>query len=239
MRDNILNYFQGNFKSFYAKYFQNIKVLSGDECQVLCPFHDDHKPSFNFNIQNGQYFCHGCRKKGDIFHFYGKINSLDTKRDFEKILRGMAKDFGIPWESEQKRIVKTYDYIDANGKQLFQVCRMEPKDFRQRHRNGNDWVWNLKGIKRVLYRLQDVLKAKEVIIVEGEKDVDTLTDMGFIATTSPMGAKKWRDEYNEALKDKDIILIPDNDNEGREHMIRIAISLNGIVKSLKWCRKPN
>lgn len=54
-----------------------------------------------------------------------------------------------------------------------------------------------------------------------------------------MGVKKWRDEYNEALKGKDIVLIPDNDNEGREHMTQVAISLNGTAKSLKWLDLPN
>jgi len=53
-----------------------------------------------------------------------------------------------------------------------------------------------------------------------------------------MGAKKWRDSYNEALKGKDIVLIPDNDNEGREHMTQVAISLNGRSKSLKWVDLP-
>jgi hypothetical protein len=29
-------------------------------------------------------------------------------------------------------IVKTYDYVNAEGKLLYQVCRYDPKDFRQR-----------------------------------------------------------------------------------------------------------
>jgi len=117
---------------------------------------------------------------------------------------------------------------------------MEPKTFRQRHRNGSGkWTWNLKGIRRVLYNLPAVMKADEVFIVEGEKDSDNLAALGFLATTSPMGAKKWRDEYNEALKGKSVVLIPDNDNEGREHMTRVAQSLNGAAESLKWLELPN
>jgi len=240
MKDKIKNHFKGNYNSFYGKYLQQVKKIGGDEYKALCPLHNDTEPSLNFNNQTGKYFCHGCGKKGDAFHFYGKINSLDTRRDFSKILRGIASDFGIPWEEKKSRVVKTYDYRDVEGDLLFQVCRMEPKSFRQRRPDGKDgWVWNLKGIDPVLYRLPDILKAKEIIIVEGEKDVDTIRELSLDATTCPMGAKKWRDTYNEALKGKDVVLIPDNDNEGREHMAQVAISLNGTAKSLKWIELPD
>ena len=242
MKQKIQNYFQGNYASFYSKYLQNVKRINETEYITLCPFpsHNDTKPSFNFNKQTGQYYCHGCHKKGDAFHFYAKINGFDTRRDFSKILQGIAKDFGIPWEERKSRIVKTYDYLDTEGHLLFQVCRMDPKDFRQRRPDGkDDWIWNLKGIDPVLYCLPTLKDAQEIIICEGEKDADTIVNMGFIATTCPMGVKKWRYEYNEVLKDKEIILIPDNDNEGREHMTNVAISLNGTAKSLKWIELPD
>ena len=239
MKDKIKNHFSGNYKMFFDKYLPKTKQIGGNEYQAICPFHNDKIPSFNFDALTGRYFCHGCGKKGDIFHFYGKINGLDTSRDFAKVLKGISDDFGIAWEQKKSKFVKAYDYQDIDGKLLFQVCRMEPKDFRQRQPGSNgNWIWNLKGIEPVLYRLPKVLKADEIIIVEGEKDADNLSSIGFTATTSPMGAKKWRPEYNEALKGKNVVLIPDNDNEGREHMTRVAQSLNGNAKSLKWINLP-
>lgn len=243
MREQILNYFQNNYQAYYSKHLPDTKKVGGNEFKARCPFppHEDTNPSFNFNNQTGQYLCRGCGKKGDIFHFYGKLNSLDTKRDFPKILKGISKDFGIPWEEQKGRITKTYDYVNQDGNLLFQVCRVEPgkngksKDFSQRRPGPNgDWIWNLKGIEPVLYGLPEVLKAQEILIVEGEKDVDNIMALGFTATTNPMGAKSWKDSYNEPLKGKNIILIPDNDPEGREHMTQVAISLNGTAKSLKW-----
>ena len=96
----------------------------------------------------------------------------------------------------------------------------------------------MKGVRLVPYRLPEVLKASEVLIVEGEKDADNLVDLGFTATTSPMGAKKWREEYSGAFSDKDVVLIPDNDQDGREHMVRVASTLDGTTKSLKWVDLP-
>jgi len=136
-------------------------------------------------------------------------------------------------------LVKSYDYTDAEGNLLFQVCRFDPKGFEQRRPDGNGgWKWKLEGVKPVLYRLPDVLKADEVLIVEGEKDADNLIPLGFTATTNPMGAGKWRDAFNSALSGKSIILIPDNDQAGRQHMMDVARSLNGTSKSLKWLDLP-
>ncbi len=239
MKEKILNHFQGDFQKFYSKYLPNTKKIGGQEYQALCPFHADTKPSFNFNNETGTYFCHGCGKKGAMFHFYARTQDLDDRKDFPKILKSIASDFGIPFTEQQRKLVKTYDYTDQEGKLLFQVCRYEPKNFSQRRPDGNGgWIWDLKGIQTVLYRLPNLLKAEEVLIVEGEKDVDNLALLGFSATTCPMGAKKWKNHYNEFLKGKDLILCPDNDNEGREHMTQIAISVNGNSRSLRWLELP-
>lgn len=233
--ETIKAHFAGHYNAFYGKYLPSIKKIGGQEFSALCPFHDDTNPSFNFNNDNGQFFCHGCGKKGNIIHFFAKLHNLNEKHDFPKILKQIAADFGIPDDEVQPKLVKTYDYLDEEGKLLFQVCRYEPKTFKQRHGNGTGkWIYNLEGIRRVLYRLPDVLKASEVVIVEGEKDSDNVSELGFCGTTCPMGAKKWRPEYSESLKDKDVILVPDNDDEGRTHMLRVAQSLQGIAKSIKW-----
>ncbi|MDP6494877.1 MAG: hypothetical protein QGI09_05565, partial [Dehalococcoidia bacterium] len=99
----------------------------------------------------------------------------------------------------KRRISATYDYTDEDGTLLFQTVRYDPKDFAQRQPDGKGgWKWNLEGVRRVLYRLPELLGAdpsEPVFIVEGEKDVDRLAGLGLVATTNPMGVKKWRPEY--------------------------------------------
>lgn len=62
----------------------------------------------------------------------GRMNNLDTRAGFSKILRGICKDFGIPWEEQERKLIKTYDYMDQEGKLVFLVCQYDPKDFKQR-----------------------------------------------------------------------------------------------------------
>jgi len=148
----------------------------------------------------------------------------------------------------KRKIVKTYDYVDKDNKLLFQAVRYVPKAFKQRRPDGHgDWIWDLKGVDRVLYRLPEVLKAETVLIFEGEKDADLantlitkcLPKSDTTATTSPMGAKKWRKEYTESLRNKDVVLIPDNDPVGKEHMEKVRDSLKGVAKGIVWLDLPN
>lgn len=131
-------------------------------------------------------------------------------------------------------ITAEYNYTDEAGALLFQVVRMEPKDFRQRHRNGSgEWVWNLEGVRRVLYQLPALLEGVKdestIFIVEGEKDADRLSSEGLVATCNSGGAGKWRDEYSNLIKDaKQVIVLPDNDEPGRNHARDVAASLRRV-----------
>ena len=69
--------------------------------------------------------------------------------------------------------------------------------------------------------------------MEGEKDVDNLARLGFAATCCPMGAGKWKPEYNDYFRDKDAVIIPDNDEPGKKHSRDVANNLNGIDRKVK------
>jgi replicative DNA helicase len=147
------------------------------------------------------------------------------------------------------RIVATYDYTDERGQLLFQVVRYEPgfdgepKTFRQRRPNGKDrWINGLGDVRRVLYRLPQLVDDSHdrlVFVVEGEKDADALAGLGLLATTNAMGAGKWRPEYNETLRDRYVIILPDNDKPGREHAIAVAKSVAGVAASVKIIELPD
>ena len=79
----------------------------------------------------------------------------------------------------------------------------------------------------------EVLEAPIVFLVEGERDVETLREHGFVATTNAGGAKsRWTPQYTEALRGREVILIPDNDVPGRKRVLNIARALLGKVVRL-------
>jgi 5S rRNA maturation endonuclease (ribonuclease M5) len=139
----------------------------------------------------------------------------------------------------KRKIIATYDYTDEDGNPLFQCVRYEPKDFKQRRPDGaGGWIWKLKGVRLVLYRLPEVGKASEIWIVEGEKDADSLAALGFCATCNPMGAGKWRTEYTKSLRGKSCVVIADKDTAGRKHAEKVARSLHGAGVRCKVLELP-
>ncbi len=130
------------------------------------------------------------------------------------------------------KILAVYDYKDIEGQLRYQVVRFSPKDFRQRQpsiRGG--YVWNMKGAIRIPYRLPELRGQSVVYIAEGEKDCDALFALGLPATTNVGGAGKWIDDYSETLKSIGVsrcVLLPDNDNSGKEHMTDVARSLKAV-----------
>jgi hypothetical protein len=132
--------------------------------------------------------------------------------------------------------VATYDYVDENGGLCFQVVRNPGKRFQQRRPDGRGgWIWNLKGVRPLLYRLPEILEAvaleKRVYVVEGEKDADRLWSYGLAATTNGGGAGKWRSSHTERLKGARVVILPDNDDVGRKHAKQVVASLRGSAES--------
>ena len=130
-----------------------------------------------------------------------------------------------------------YDYVDEHGDTLFQCVRKHGKGFSQRRPDGaGGWVWDLQGVRRILYRLPELLSADptaRVWIVEGEKDVNTMRAAGYIATCNPMGAGKWRgveELAREILAGRDVTIIADKDEPGWDHAAKIAASLQDVCR---------
>jgi hypothetical protein len=101
-----------------------------------------------------------------------------------------------PPAKENLRIRRTYPYHDETGELLFEVVRfdIEKKDgkddrFSQRQPDGKGgWIWKTKGVRRVLYRLPELIEGlsqdRPILMCEGEHDADTARNLGYVATTA-------------------------------------------------------
>ncbi len=198
--------------------------------KALCPAHNDRKPSLKVDEGEGgkvlvKCFA-GCRTEDIVAAIGLNMSNL------------------YPEPERKRKVIAAYDYKDASGKLLFQVCRTADKRFFQRRPDGRGgWLNGLGGVKPVLYRLPELLKAvrrgETVFIPEGEKDVDNLARLGLAATCNPMGAGKWRDHYSEHLRGAKVVILPDNDEPGRKHAQQVANSLYGKTGSVKVLELPS
>lgn len=123
-----------------------------------------------------------------------------------------------------------YDYTDESGTVIYKACRYVTPDgektFMIKRPDPDSkfgWSFGLKaaGIKRVPYRLKNVVTAsakhRQIIVVEGEKDVESVEKaLGMVATCNVGGALKWGYDWPEDwirwfLGSSGILIIADND----------------------------
>jgi hypothetical protein len=96
----------------------------------------------------------------------------------------------------------------------------------------------------VLYRLPELIQAvapgQTICAVEGEAKADLISlFFGFVATCCAGGAKKWLMEHSAYLQGADIVILPDNDDAGRDHKDMIAAALAPIARRVRILELPN
>lgn len=194
-------------KEEFLSLLSKVKEISPTQYVACCPAHDDSNPSLSIKFDNGKILLHcfaGCPLE-DI------LNSLNiTKSD-------LRYDTGIVKSAIKN--TTTYKYYNANGTLSYKKIRYDKSDgsksFCFRQTNG---AKSLTGVQKVLYNLPAVIKAETVYFVEGEKCAEAVIKQGYTATTLCTGANsKWDDTYNQYLENKNIIILPDNDNAGLKY----------------------
>lgn len=231
----------GDVRAYYSARLPDLRQSSASEWRGPCPIHQGKRDSFSVNSETGIWHCHStCERGGDILDLEQALTSSDfpTAKQAVFDLIGRVK----PVTRTNKKVVATYDYRDEESKLLFQAVRYEPKGFSQRRPDGEGgWIYKLADTRLVPYHLPELLAApmdQPIFIVEGERDCHTLEAMGFVATCNPMGAGKWRAEYNQHFHSRRVVICPDNDAPGRKHGQQVYDHLRRVTQGIRFCLIP-
>lgn len=217
---------------------------AGDDWSCRCPAHDDNKASLSIKDgNNGKILVHchaGCHQDDVVnqLKLAGMWPSVERRTyELPKVVVNL-----VPATPGKGNIAAEYNYTDEHGVLLYQAVRYEPKDFRQRRPlPEGGWSWSIKGVRRVLYHLPEVLEAvakgEEIFICEGEKDVEAARALGLVATCNAMGAdngtgNKWLLEFGSIFKGANVIVIPDQDDAGKRHADWVLSTLDGHAKHI-------
>ena len=235
----VINLSPQEVRAYYAHQLSNLSQR-GHEWRGPCPVHGGKRDSFAVQSETGRAYCHSaCGRGWDVPAFEQAISNCDFPVAVQHISQIIGRDLSNNGTGPDRRVVAEYDYCDGDGKLLFQVVRYRPKDFRQRRPDGQSgWIWNMRGVQLVPYRLPAILKAKTIYVVEGEQDVHSLEKLGIVATCNAGGAGKWRHKYREHFRDKEVFVIPDADPPGHKHANAVAQSLQGVSASVRVIPMP-
>ncbi|MEJ7763155.1 MAG: AAA family ATPase [Thermomicrobiales bacterium] len=215
----------------------------GREVRFTCPNpgHQDDHPSADWNREKAAWTC---RTQACHESMGGGAMAL------AKALGVDVPDDRPPWREGPRITVGSkatvYTYYDADWVERWQVRRRDTatgKDIRPWHLNAKG-VWAMgKGPDpwppyQLPYLLAVDLADETVFVVEGEKVAERLLDEDVVATTNDGGAKKWKAEHAAYLQGRNVVILPDNDEPGKQHAEMVARGLVGIAASTKVLTLP-
>ena len=150
----------------------------GKEWSAKCPGpghrRGDRNPSLTINVGTENKVLLRCHKGCNLKDIVNAID-LEVPDLFDNTSQTVAPI--------------TYDYVNENGKLIYQKVRWPNKQFRHRRPNGSGWIDDMNGIERLPYNLPAVIEAikqgETIYAVEGEKDCDRTSrhqDRGIIGS---------------------------------------------------------
>jgi len=190
----------------------------GNSFLVHCVAHDDsHRSLLLSEGSNGKtvVYCRaGCTQTKVIAELKDRGLWRATPRVTQpSVLYHYIDEHGQEFMTKRKTPKTT-----VNGKNKYAIGVMDDGKFKASGKP--DGTPPLYGLPKLLER-----EPEFVCVVEGEKDVDSITEKGGVAVCNYDGAGKWSDSYTDALRGHRVFVIPDNDRAGRNHATMVALKL--------------
>jgi archaellum biogenesis ATPase FlaH len=129
-------------------------------------------------------------------------------------------------DSKQDTRTTVYEFRDpATGEVRYRKERIDRADgsktfvIKPKGRGGPPLIYGAE-------RLADLGADQPVIVVEGERKVDRLRELGAIAVSADAGASsRWRPEHAKLLRGLRIVMWPDSDSPGEAYIANAAAAL--------------
>jgi D5 N terminal like/Zinc-binding domain of primase-helicase len=241
---------------------RGIKLRGRTECVGPCP-RCGGVDRFAINVKKGVWNCRRCGVGGDVIRLVEHLDGVEFIAACETLTgEPPPKANGKTNDATARKVVaEQYRYETENGTLAFVVERTEyqlpdgsfvvkkggkrKKSFPRKRPDPDRpdaWIWNVDGAPVVPYRLPQITEAianrYAILIVEGERKADLLWSWNIPATCCAGGAKKWLPEHAEYLRNADVVILPDNDVAGHEHVDAVAATLQGVATSVRTLNLP-
>lgn len=211
---------------------------NGNGWKARCPAHEDRNPSLSITTgDDGRALihCHANCSPDSIIEALGlkmadlmpPIRHSPGLNSPRSATFGSAAEALASLERQHGPATHMWTYQDASGETVGGVARWDGPDgktFRPISRVAGEWRVGGMPSGRPLYRLPELLRntGKTVYVAEGEKAADAARSIGLVATTSAHGSKSFAQTDWKPLAGRKVVLLPDNDNPGREYAIGVA-----------------
>lgn len=229
--------------------FYGFRIDSQD--RINCFIHDDKEPSLKLHTETNTWWCYACGEGYTPIDFVMKKNNMSSLEAAKEINKILGLNVNIDkFNPEKEKNIKTgeYFYRRADGSITMKVEKWVKQSTGQKEfypyalidgKYVKGYVGKLEPKDCVLYNLPEVLKSDIVYFTEGEKDADTLKELGIAGTTTPGGGRgligyaKKNPNLFDPIKDKEIRIVSDNDEVGSEYIKQVIEQVKDKVKNIK------
>lgn len=249
---------------FFKKHFDSVDFEENrGEVKVLCPFHQDSKPSATVNTEKNLFHCWVCGVGYNEEQFLAKVKGITVPQAY-KLMNDMSNASFTDWEITHKAelwadpellhavqlLGFSNEFIDSmqlglsyigNIRTLaipvfFDNTVMDVRRYNILKAPNIPKVTSDKGAKSGWVVPYDLLKESDgdVYVFEGEKDMLCARSLGLNAVCLTGGAGAKPNEYViNVFKDRNVIICYDNDKAGREGTETLGNAIYNIAKSIK------
>lgn len=234
-----------NVETFINKYFPDADLIGSEyHCRCPVPAHEDLKASLHITqgeepdgYGSTKILIHckaGCSNSSILKALGASWSEINGRNQLEAIRKKITRHYRNDERLAGAEVVQIYDYKDPDGNYLYSRVRFRlpdgSKDMRYVCINyRTESITYSRNCDPVLYRLPELLssisKGYPVYIVEGEKDVHTLSDQLHYVATTAGSASDWKTEYAKYFRGASVIILPDNDKPGRSAVQKIQRDL--------------
>lgn len=248
---------------FFKSYFHNVNFEENKgEVKVLCPFHNDTKPSATVNTEKNLFHCWVCGTGYNEEQFMAEVKHIPVSQAI-KLLSELSVNTNTDWEvSFQAELWADHEVLEAVRKLGFS------DDMIEKMRLGLSYVDSVKTLAFPVFydgaimdvRRYNVLKddtipkmtsnkkaksgwivpydiwktsTETTYVFEGEKDMFMARQLGLNAITLTGGASAVPNEFClSAFTGRDVVICYDNDEAGKTGMQRVANAIYKVANSV-------
>lgn len=230
---------------------------------LKCPFHNEKTPSLRvkfFSDKNKEQFhCFGCSEHGDVLDFVAKFRGLDYLKSKEylglevektenELLEEKVQKY-IDWELNNFRrgqeLLGIFKFTNKSNKIAYFKAKFKLPDGKKQlsyYHIENDKTVAKRGTDEIPYNLYKTLEAIKnddvIIIVEGEKDANTINSLfknkEFVAT-SIKGCKNIEILQEKGVK---VYVIGDTGQAGKQYKWQVWNFFKNYAKEFKFINLP-
>jgi hypothetical protein len=249
-----LDWYEGILNLFPGEHRRKSKT----DADVICPVHDDHKPSLGVDLRQngaGPKIVLNCRSQGceysEILQAVGltdadlKLQEKNAVMEYGCTLEAYAASKNLPLEfltSDEVALEDGTCYVKEVDKEIAAVeipyADRDGELLTTRYRiavGGDDKFRWEKGSTTTLYglhKLEEAEKAGYVLVVEGESDCHTAWYRGLPAVGVP-GVDNWKDKWAEHLNGISKLFVVVEPDEAGKKLWRSLVGCNALAGRLR------